>query len=55
MLNNYPKKIVSKHINKKISKLNKRITNSRKYIVIGNKVNEKIITIPYYGNTGFFN
>ena len=39
-LNNYPKNIITKHINKRIIELN---------IDIEKKVKDKIITIPYYG------
>ena len=48
-LNNYPKNIIIKHINKRIIELNERIKKPKQNIDIEKKEKEKIITIPYYG------
>ena len=48
-LNNYPKNIIIKHINKRIVELNERIKKPKQNIDIEKKEKEKIITIPYYG------
>ena len=48
-LNNYPKNIITKHINKRIIELSERITKPKQNIDIEKKEKEKIITIPYYG------
>ena len=48
-LNNYPKNIITKHINKRIIELNERIKKPKQNINIAKKEKEKIITIPYYG------